>query len=231
MPANQSREERHAAGGSAYEIDEIERIKAWYAAECDAGRLPDMRVYLERYPDYADELRDYVVYLHTIAVDLPAPAAVPAAELSPAARSVLTRMAAEGVAAQVPTMAQTVVRVAETETLVSRAGRAGVKPIQLVAKVGINIDILTRLQNGLIAPGSVPRTLIQRIAAVIAETPATVETLLGLNAPAQSAFFYSNTAPEHSQDTFLDAVQKSALSEEQKQEWRAIVADDFGEKS
>lgn len=221
MSVNKPSGRSHEAGELAHEI---ERLKAWYATELAAGRLPDMVPYLQRYPQYADELRDYVVYLHTVAVDLPAPEAEPGAELSSAARTALARIHDEGLAKGHAASAERV------ESLVSLAAKVGVKPPQLASRVGINLIILTRLQNGLISPQSVPATLVQRIAAVLAETPAKVEALLGLRSPTQGAFFYADTAPERTQETFLNAVRRSTLTDEQKQEWNAIVAQDVSKE-
>ena len=49
----------------------VQRITARYVEETRSGQRPVISDYLARYPQYADEIADFVAYYHAFEVDLP----------------------------------------------------------------------------------------------------------------------------------------------------------------
>ena len=51
--------------------EDIQRITAHYVAALQSGREPKLSDYLLRYPHFANEIADFVVYYHTFEEDIP----------------------------------------------------------------------------------------------------------------------------------------------------------------
>lgn len=194
---------------------EIDQITAQYADEFAAGQAPRLEDYVQRYPQFAAELADFVLYFHSVSSHLPAPDAVPAPSPSAAAQAALARI-------REPAAAYAVTPI---ESLVKSGKAAGYTARQLAAAVGLSHDLLGKLESKSIAANTIPRTLIRRLADTLAAAPEAVAAYLGQSTPARaSQFFYSEQAPTHRQETFLDAVHASTLDEGAKHEWDNVVA-------
>jgi hypothetical protein len=209
-------EEARARRQRQYEID---RITARYEEDYRTGKSPRLEDYLQRYPDFARELKEFALYFHSIAVDLPEPDAIPAAELSPAAEHVLAQITSpppDQVGEQVLT------------SLVKSGLAAGYPPPKLAEGLGISRDVLAKLEAHAIAASSLPRSFIQRVAQTLRVAPETVLAYFRGASPAQAgAFFYADNAPRQEQESFLEAIQASPrLTADQKREWAEIVARD-----
>lgn len=194
----------------------LDRITAQYTDEYHAGLSPRLEDYVRRYPEYADELTDFVLYFHAVSLNLPEPDAVPAQALSPAAEAALARIRGLN-----PNSANTP---APIESLVKQGRTQGYNARQLAAEVGLSTDLLGKLDAKVIAANSIPRTLISRLAQTLATAPEAVAAYLGLSAPAGAGqFFYSEQAPAQRQESFIDAVQASTLDDAAKREWNEVV--------
>ncbi len=189
---------------------EIDSITAQYADEFRSGRAPRMEAYLQRYPQYESELLKFAVYFHTIGFDADEPDASPAPALSAAAQRALMR-----------------IRPPVIDGLVKQGVKAGYPARKLAEAVGLTIDLLGKLEARVIAVATIPPTLVKRLADTLQVVPEAVSAYLGAAQPGQAgAFYYADQPPSQQQESFLDAVQASALSPERKQEWAAIVKDD-----
>jgi hypothetical protein len=76
----------------------VQRITAQYVAEVHAGHKSQVSTYLARYPQYANEIADYIAYFHAFEEDVPIEAhAVPAlsAKFRIAIESATARIAEE----------------------------------------------------------------------------------------------------------------------------------------
>jgi hypothetical protein len=199
--------------------NEFDRITARYVEEFQAGKAPRVADYIRRYPQYADELMDFVLYFHAIAADLPEPDALPAPEFTPAASAARARLHGQSPSESA----------APVSGLFSQGLAAGYPPPQLAEAIGLSWDVLAKLEARAIAASSIPGTLIQRLAETLKVAPAAISAYLQTSAQAQSgAFFYADQPPEQQQEIFLVAIQSSPqLTQEQKREWTDIIGQEL----
>lgn len=193
---------------------EIDRITFEYATEHRGGRNPRIEDYVRRYPQYASELLEYALYYHTVGFDRQPLVGPAEPTLSPAAEKAMARIREQNpeAFATVPIAIQ---------SLVQLGLDAKYTPPQLAAAVGLDSALLQRLEAHAIAAVSIPRTLIQRFADVLKTAPEAIAAYL--NATPAGGFYMAEQQPDQRQQTFLDAVDASALSPEGKREWAEIV--------
>ena len=199
---------------------EVDRITARYEDEYRAGKSPRLEDYLRRYPDFARELKEFYLYFHSIAVELPELDAVPAAELSMAGEQALAQISLPMASPDTEHL---------LTSLVESGLAAGYAPPKLAEMLGISRDILAKLEAHAIAASSIPRSFIERAADTLRVAPETVTTYFHGAKPTQSgAFFYADQAPAQEQESFLEAIQTSPrLTADQKREWAEIVSRDL----
>jgi len=192
---------------------EIDRITFQYATEFRSGRNPRIEEYVKRYPEYTGELLEYALYFHTIGFGsepLEEPAEL---SLSPAGEKAMAWVR-EQVAAARPAPAA-------IQSLAQLGIQAGYTPPRLAEAVGLTFDVLGKLQGHAIAAATIPRALIQRFADVLKTAPEAIAAYLGAS-PA-GGFYMAEQQPDQQQESFLDAVEASALSTEGKREWAEII--------
>ncbi|MGH2517693.1 MAG: hypothetical protein ACRDHP_18755, partial [Ktedonobacterales bacterium] len=151
--ANEQRAGAADTSGARREY-EIDRITALYVEEYRAGRSPSVEDYARRYPDYARDIRLFVMDFLLVGEQMPEPDAVPVAPLSASALAVLARIEHEAAPAPVVPVAG----------LVRRGIELGYPPARLAAAVGVSLDVLAKLDARAIAAASVPFTLAERLA-------------------------------------------------------------------
>jgi hypothetical protein len=193
----------------------LDQITAHYEDEYRAGKSPKIAEYIQRYPQFARELREYALLFHTIGVDQPEPDPTPAPQFSIAAEIARARIREQLVSgARTP-----------LSGIIKQGRLAGYMAPKLAEMVGLSLDILAKLDAHAIIGASIPRTLIQRLAATLRVTPEAVASYLASPQTAQGgAFFYADQAPRQRQESFQDAVQNSpALSAALKREWGEII--------
>ena len=207
---------------------EINRITFQYAEEYRQGRRPRIEDYIQRYPQYASDLLEYAIYFHTIGFEVPPFEELAEVTLSPAAEKALARIR-ERRAAYAPNTAPSAsaASVAPIEGLVKRGLDVHLNPIELSAAVGLTAPLLGKLEAHKIAFASIPRTLYQRLADALQTAPEAIAAYLGGTQAEQAgqagAFDYADQPPTETQESFLDAVQGSGLSPEDKRAWAEIV--------
>ncbi|HEY7124068.1 MAG TPA: hypothetical protein VH590_00230 [Ktedonobacterales bacterium] len=201
--------------------DDLNRITARYVEEFQAGKAPRVADYIQRHPQYADELMEFVLYFHAIAAGLPEPDALPAQQFTPAANAARTRLREQTSSGSA----------APLSSLFRQALAVGYPPPQLAQAIGLSWDIVAKLEARAIAAASIPRTLTQRLADTLKVAPTAISAYLQGTTPTQSgAFFYADQPPEQQQETFLAAVQSTPeLSQEQKRAWADIVGQELPE--
>ncbi len=199
---------RRAQRKRQYEIDSI---IAQYVDAYHAGQSPRIEDYVRRYPQYTGELLEFAVYYHTIGFATESLVGPPDPVLSPAAEKAMARIRAQSVQAAPVAV----------ESLVQLGLRANYTPPQLAEAVGLTGALLQRLEAHAISAASIPRALIQRFADVLKTAPEVIRAYL--NATPAGGFYMADQQPDQKQQTFLDAVDASALSPEGKREWAEIV--------
>ncbi len=206
---------------------EIDSITFQYSEEYRQGRHPRIQEYVRRYPQYASELLDYALYFHTVGFDSP-PLEEPAdLALSPESAAALARIW-ERSGANAPDTAPASAD-APITSLSARGMALKLAPPQLAAAVGLTTPLLARLEAHKIAVATIPRTLIQRLADALKTAPEVIGAYLGATQAGQAgAFYYADQQPTEKQESFLDAVQASALTPEQKREWAEVIKTDAG---
>ena len=106
-------------------------------------------------------------------------------------------------------------------SLTQDAQRAGVKPLQLVRVCGLDLGLLSKLNNRQIQPWTIPPDLIRILAEHLRKTTAAIKTyFVGPPLAATGKAFLSRGKPASTgQQSFQDAVRASSLSDEEKSRW------------
>src|SRR5215831_10291006 len=114
--------------------EEIMRITAQFVAEQEAGLHPRLEDYARRYPQYVDEITDFVTYYYAMEVGLPTDTtSVPS--LSAGSRAALN-LAWERVNTPLP---------AESVTLEMLAQRQRYSFVRLATLLDLSVDIVEQL--------------------------------------------------------------------------------------
>lgn len=190
---------------------EIDSIIARYVDAYHAGQAPRIEDYVQRYPQYTGELLEFAVYYHTIGFATESLDGPPDPALSPAAEKAMARIREQRVQ-PAP---------AAIQSLAQLGIQAGYTPPRLAEAVGLTSALLQRLEAHAISAASIPGALIQRFADVLKTAPEAIAAYL--SASPAGGFYMAEQQPDQRQESFLDAVETSALSPERKREWAEIV--------
>lgn len=215
--ANQSEERRASARQRRERQYEIDRLTSQYADEYRAGRAPKIEAYIQRRPELAAELLEFALYFHTVGAETEALGATATTQLSTAATKALAMI-----------QQQSDVAPASLDGLVKQGKRLGYSPRTLAEAVGLTTTLLGKLEARAIAATSIPPTLVGRFATALKVAPDAIATYLGISSRTSqtgqaAAFYYADQQPTQQQESFLDAVQGSSLTPEQKRMWAEIV--------
>ena len=203
---------------------EIMRITAQFVAEQEAGLRPRLEDYARRYPQYVDEITDFVTYYYAVEVSLPTDtASVPS--LSAGSRAALN-LAWERVNTPLPL---------EAVTLELLAQRQRYSFTRLAALLDLNRDIIERLARRQLDPTTIPRELLQRLATLLSQSIIVIRQALGLpDVPSTPAIAEKHAVAE-ARASYISAdqpalpafreviVTNTQLSIAQKQRWMAIL--------
>lgn len=149
--------------------EEIMRITAQFVSEEEAGLRPRLEDYARMYPQYVDEITDFVTYYYAMEVGLPTDTtSVPS--LSAGSRAALN-LAWERVNTPLPT---------EAVTLEMLARRQRYSLTRLAALLDLSTDIVELLAAGQLDPPSIPREILQRLTSVLGQSMSVVRQVLGL---------------------------------------------------
>lgn len=197
--------------------EEIMRITAQFVAEQEAGERPRLEEYVRRYPQFVDEITDFVTYYYTVESGLPTnTASIPS--MSAGSRAALD-LAWERVTTPLP---------GNPLTLASLARQQHFSLARLAASLDLSADIVEQLARSQIDPVTLPHELLQRLSRVLAQSLSVVRQALGLPELPSTPFLAEQRASYHSgQISFQEAIVASPhLSKARKQSWLAIVQDE-----
>ena len=202
---------------------EIRRITAQFVAEQEAGLRPRLEDYARHYPQYVDEITDFVTYYYAVEVGLPTDtASVPS--LSVGSRAALN-LAWERINTPLPL---------ETVTLELLVQRQRYTFARLASLLDLDVTLVERVVRRQFDPLTLPRELLQRLATLLGQSLLVIRQALGLpDVPATPILTPKRvvaearapyTASEQAAlPSFRDALGSSALSSAQKRLWMAIL--------
>jgi hypothetical protein len=205
--------------------DQLDRITARYEAEFRAGANPRLDDYVRRYPEFADELIEFVLYFAAVTAQLPEDDFAPADQLSAGSQAALAAVRAEmGLPAESQVAASS--EAPAIDSLFRRGVALGLTPPQLAAATELSTDLLAKLDDRAIAVASIPRELFEMLARAL-KTGADV-VLAFLASPrgqtrAGAQLYLAERPPEYPQESFAAAVRGSTLSPEQQRRWTDAV--------
>jgi hypothetical protein len=203
-------------------------ITAHYVAEAQAGLQPALSDYIERYPQYADAIADFVAYYQSFEVDSPDTTA--SDPLSPISQEALTR-ALQHVSSEPPS----------TEIIKSLLviEEQYLTLFTLARKLDLSADIVALLEQRCIDPATLPYELYRRIATVLQQPISSVQAYLSWSPPGDrsdnegrhSTKVAERRAPYHVLDdqdpgeqSFRHIVRESLwLSPAQRETWETIL--------
>ncbi len=190
-------------------------ITAQFVAEQEAGHGPRLEEYARRYPQYVDEITDFVTYYYAVEAGLPTnTASIPS--LSPSSRAALDR-AWERVDA-LPTSA--------SSALSALARRQRCTLTQLADTLDLSGDIVEQLARRQIDPATLPHELLQRLAYALVQSMSVVRQALGLLEPPATPILAEARASYTllSRQSFRAAVESSSqISTAQKNLWQIVL--------
>jgi hypothetical protein len=197
---------------------EIMRITEQFVTEQEAGLRPRLEDYARSYPQYVDEITDFVTYYYAVEVGLPTDTtSVPS--LSAGSRAALN-LAWERVNTPLPV---------ESVTLEMLAQRQRYSLVRLAALLDLSVDIIERLARRQLNPATIPYEVLQRLATMLGQSISVVRQALGLpDVPttpmiAETRASYTISAGSK-QVSFREAITTSLqLSFAQKKRWLALI--------
>ncbi len=199
--------------------EEIQRITARFVEEEEAGLHPRLEEYARRYPQYVDDITDFVTYYYAVEVGLPTDTtSVPS--LSAGSRAALS-LAWERVNTPLPV---------EAVTLSMLVQRQRFSFARLAAALDVSSDIVERLVGNQFSPTSIPREVLARLAEVLGQSLHVIRQAVGLpDVPATPVVAEARAAyilDDQSEPTsFRAAIAASTqLSYPQRQRWLALLA-------
>lgn len=198
--------------------EEIKRITARFVAEQEAGLHPRLEDYAREYPQFVDEITDFVTYYYAMEVGLPTDTtSVPS--LSAGSRAALN-MAWERVNTPLPS---------EAVTLEMLAQRQRYSFVRLATLLDVSVDIVEMLARHQLDPASIPREILQRLVSVLGQSMTVVRRALGLPeipstpriAETRAAYTLSTPPP---QPSFREALLASShISSAQRKRWLTLL--------
>lgn len=187
---------------AAYEQPTAEALESWAA----------------RYPQFRKELVDFAAAWAEQLVLPPAP------ELSAEQEKLLVDRAMSHVQNVVFKRAQSESTQAEHRAIASLTGeakRAGMSGQEFAKACGLDLALVTKLNNRQIKARSIPARLVSHIARLLERTVESVSEYLALppQALAGRAFLARGKPQSSGQQSFADAVRASSLSDAEKARW------------
>lgn len=190
----------------------VQRITARYVEEARSGHQPDIGDYLARYPQFADEIANYIAYYHAFEEDLPGETrSVP----------VLTKQSQEAINTAwgriVQSQAQSADRIS---SLVGRARELHLDISQLADKLGLSVDIVAKLERQAINAATLPRGLIKLLAEVLQQPLQVIQAFFDITTRQQLAEAQTRYRVDDQVQSFRDAIEESTqLAEERRRNW------------
>lgn len=147
----------------------VMRITAQFVAEQESGLQPHLSDFVRRYPTYADEIADFVIYYYAHEASLPACSEA----ITALSASSLTALNKSSIPIDTSSAQNAL-------TLATLARRQQYSLSQLATALNLSADIVENLANQQIDTSTIPYELIQRLTQVLNQSMSTVRQTLGL---------------------------------------------------
>lgn len=196
-------------------------ITAQFVAEREAGQRPRLDDYIRRYPNYADEIADFIAYYSALEADLPlvSEAILPLSSASRVALDAAWRKVQREDLSK-----------GGNATLSSLADRQHYSLLQLAEALHLSSDIVEQLAQRQLDPATLPRELLQRLTEVLVQSMSTVRQALGLlEQSAPLSLLAEKRAPYalSARPTFHQALLSSTqISSAQRSYWLDLLEDE-----
>lgn len=220
----------------------MQQVTEQYIDAYTRGQAPSVEEYARRYPELAEDLLEFALFFHAYAEDTDFSFA-PEPYLDPAASAALQQIHAMEEAKETPVPRAAAARAAHfSPDQVSSLAPVGgeVRPIKgilaeaaarklstrkLAAMVDVTSEVLAKLDARAIEVTSIPSAFLRRLAENLNVPAGSIHAYLsGIGGPATSAqFYFAESAPEQKQESFLQAIDESALTEREKRHWREVA--------
>ena len=190
-----------------------------FVAENDQPTEENLQAWVKRYPQYRRELVDFAA---AWAAQLALP---PAPELGPEAEKALVDRAMSHVLNVAYGRDEQVQQSAESDDLVGsltdEAQRAGMNAKEFARACGLDLVLLSKLNNRQIKPQTIPARLIDLLRQQIRKPSTAIRTYLAkpVHLATGTAFLARDKPTVAEQQSFVDAVRTSSLSEKEKVRW------------
>lgn len=202
------------------EEEAVLRITAQYVAEMGTGRAPKLSDYLTRYPQYADEIANFVAYYHAVEVEIPEELDVmpyPSQEL---------RIAIDYAWQRVLQSESTHAKQSQTLLMLAKGRRLSLP--QLATEMNLSGDIVTKLDSRTMNAVSIPGEVFNRLAQALAQPLRVILDYFGLVGRQQVAesplVYHMQQELDAHTSSFREVVEASEqLTVEQKASWQTIL--------
>lgn len=190
----------------------VQRITARYVEEVRSGHQPDIGDYLARYPQFAEEIANYIAYYHAFEEDLPG-------EMH--SMPVLSEQSQEAINTAwgrvVQSQAQSADRIF---SLVRRARELHLDISQLADKLGLSVDVVAKLERHAIDAATIPRRLVKLLAEVLQQPLQVIQAFFDISGRQQLAEAQTLYSIDGRVQSFRDAIEESTqLAEERRSNW------------
>jgi len=194
----------------------VQRITARYVEEVRSGHQPAMSDYLARYPQFADEIADFIAYYHAVEVGLPHET-----DQMP----ILTEQFHEAIDTAWERVAQSQGQVTgKVTSLLARARELHLSLSQLADKLGVSADVVLKLERHTIEASSIPGELITLLAKVLQQPSQVVQAFFGITVQQRVTEARAYYRVDGQVQSFREAIEESAqLSEDQRRRWCELL--------
>ena len=195
----------------------LDDVLTAFVAENEEPTAANLQTWVERYPQYRRELVDFAA---AWAEQLLLP---PAPEMEPETEKVLIDRAmsyVHTVAYERDTQTQSLAESGKAvHSLTEEARRAGLKPQDLANALGLDLSLVSKLNNRQIT--EVPALLVSLFGQLLQKPTAAIEAYFDQppQAAVDTAFLAHGKPASLAQQNFADAVRASSLSVEEKARW------------
>lgn len=190
-----------------------------YVEENDGPTAENLQEWVNRYPQFREDLVEFAAVWAEQLVLPPAPEMGAEAEKRLVDRA-MSHVLNVAYSRDVETQEQAVSD-DPVDSLTQDAQREGMKPLQLARACGLDLGMLSKLNNRQIQPWTIPAELIRTLAEHLHKSATAIKTYFAKPplSTTGKAFLSRGKPTNTSQQAFADAVRASSLSDDEKARW------------